>query len=399
MIAIRQDRELMFDSELQLKASPWSTHRAISRACCVLAVGLSIGACGTRDRPSLAAVGTAELRATVDSLPISSDRISGAFAVGPDWVTAEASTGSISRIGPSGEMLWTASRQGRGPGEFLAAKLLGIRDSGVVVYDRRQRKLAILSQRDGSTISESTIELISQYYSSEPIAVLAFGMPVMRAATLDYRGHVGVVRPLAALVAHDRVRGTREIAAYRESELVRETDGNRTIEMLRPLGQRSGVASCQNRIWTFDGDSLYSFREYNGSWRRSNIPLPSRTRIPASEPALDSWIRSEFPPLADLGNPVGAVLRRHLDLRSTPLWGQGGASYESPLLCSSGGAIYLRAFTGAEPERWWRRGKDGDWRELMLPQGVEIIAFGDSVALARATDQSAGERASILRWN
>ncbi len=365
----------------------------------LLAMGLVVCACTAKEQPESGDTTGTVLRASADSLPVAADRVSGAISVATDWVVADASAGSVSRFDATGRVLWTSGRLGRGPGEYLSVKLLGVRDSGVAIYDNRQRKLGVLSLRDGRTLSETVLRLNPQYFSSDIIAVLASGAPIMRAAMLDYRSRVGAVRPDAALSVGDSIGGTQEVARYRESELIREVVGPRTFELPRPLGRRSGVASCQEKVWVFDGDSLAVLEQSGSAWAKSAVELPSRVSEPATKSELAAWIAEEFPPLAQANDPVAPIIRRYLDTSAPPLWGPGGAGLEPAIQCGPDGAVYLRAFSTGASQRWWRRDARGSWRELVFPDGAEVFAFGASGALARIAHGTDRERVAVVRFD
>lgn len=301
------------------------------------------------------------------------------------WIIGEEQTGTLLRLDPRGAIVWKSAGRGRGPGELLSLRQVRSSPDVISVLDARQRKVVRFGAGDGRLLGEIPVGPSAQLPGASVVGILPDARWLMRNTESDYRSRVGAVRPLVALSIVDTKGTSVAVGSYCESELLRDVQDTRSVELFRPLGRRSGVAITGHAVYAFDGDTLFAFTQNGAAVSRMIIALPPDVGVMRMDANTLRWGEQQLSASGPMADAFAELYRRYPPPDTPPTWGAGGPSAAPPILASPGGSIFLRRFTADGPEEWWRRTRAGEWTRLRFPAAKEVLAFSDSTALVRST--------------
>ncbi|MCZ8204738.1 hypothetical protein [Gemmatimonas sp.] len=301
------------------------------------------------------------------------------------WIIGEEQTGTLLRLDAGGAIVWKSAGRGRGPGELLSLRQVRSAPNVISVLDARQRKVVRFGSGDGRLLGDIPVGLAAQAPGASVVGILPDARWLLRNTGSDYRSRTGAVRPLVALSIMDTTGTSVAVGSYRESELLRDVQDTRSVELFRPLGRRSGVAITGHAVYAFDGDTLFAFTQNGAAVSRMIVALPPEVGVMRMDANTLRWGEQQLLASGPMSDAFAELYRRYPPPDTPPTWGAGGPSAAPPILASPGGSIFLRRFTADGPEEWWRRSRAGEWTRLRFPAAKEVLAFSDSTALVRST--------------
>jgi len=298
----------------------------------------------------------------------------------------------LRRFAASGEHLWTAGREGEGPGEFtgLTQIAAGPGDT-ILTYDFRQRRFSRFAP-DGTFIDSRPLEGPSEAGFAFVEQLLGDGTAVF--TWREFGRNEGppaegeVRRDTIGVWVLDSGGETRELGKFAGPEMVvlqsGETDGGFTISIgSTPFGRSTVVTGGTSGVWIGDTDRFEVFR-YGTDGRLEEIARRSYDPVVVDDALIQRALDEELES-ADDDNDRRAARRRW---EKTPV-PETLPAFES-LLVDRDGNLWAQAFeVPGEPQRTWSVfTPDGQWLgEVAVPDRFSPLEIGDDYVLGRFGDE------------
>ena len=349
-------------------------------------------ACDRKGGPRIAtSVGSESVVQSYSSI----DNVDASLAISTNngWIIPSESDGAVFLVDKSDSVVWRTPGKGRGPGELLSIRAIALDDSAVSVYDGRQRRIVRFRRTDGRLIGQTPLPSAIGSAGQSVVGFLRDGRWLLRGLPADYRSLTGAVRPSVQIWLSDSTGKGALLGSFRESELLRGVQEQGSVELLRPLGKRAGIAITNAAVFVFDGDSLFRFASRSDRPARETVGLPPGVSEAPMTDDIRRWGEGQIESSGVLASRFSALYREFPPPKASPAWGTGGPSIVPPIVASPDGSIFLRRFTGGKSEEWWRLVPGGMWHRHLFPDGQQVVAFSDTTALV-LTDH---EGSSLLK--
>jgi len=308
------------------------------------------------------------------------------------FVLAGFGSHDLRRFGPDGRHLWTAGREGDGPGEFegLTSVTAGPGDT-LFAYDFRQRRVSHWAP-DGTFLDSRPLEGVEGSGFPFVERLLPDGRAVYTWRTFGVDGlppegeiRRDTIEVRVAVPGHGEV--TRigrfpgpEMLIMRQSETAQ---GVRLISGSPPFARSTHVAATPDAVWVGDGAEPVVRRfGYDGA-------LEVLVRLPfAARPVDQAMVRAG----------LAAQLERAEDQEERDLARQRWEELPLPdalpffeaLETDAEGNLWVRAFQAPNEESrtWIVLSPDGTWLgSLSMPDRYGPLAIGRNTLLARYADE------------
>ncbi len=315
----------------------------------------------------------------------------GALLPDGGFVIAGFGSYDLRRFDAAGGHVWTAGREGDGPGEFEGLTAVAAGPAGsVLTYDFRLRRLSRWSA-EGTHLEDRSLEGAEGAGFPFVEALLADGRAVYTWRTFGVNGlpPEGEVRrdTLEVRVATPGNREPVVIGRFPGPEIVimRQSEtaaGFRVISGSAPFARATHVAAGPDVVWVGDG-AVPVVRRYG-----LDGTLQAIVRLPFPEaPVTDEIVRRALDAeLEEADDPEERDLARQR-WEDLPL--PGSLPFFEELTTDARGNLWIRAFQapGDERRRWHVLAPDGAWlTSLDLPDRYGPLEIGDDVMLARYLD-------------
>lgn len=309
-------------------------------------------------------------------------------------VLANSGTRELRWYDPDGTLIRTAGREGEGPGEFRAPRLVGtVAQDTIVVWDYELRRLSYFAA-DG-TFGRAWNVTADIGIVPDAMGVMADGAIVlMDRPILTGREAPGLARDTFPVSILTTAGGVVPVGRFGGHELFREVRGTAVSQSLLPFGRRAVVAAAADRVWAgpdAGGLELYGF-DGRGTLRdiiridRENRRVTETDRTAVREQWLEN---ARSGARAEIERLFGTL----------PLPERMGA--HTDLVVDAAGRIWVELpFSPVDTQRQWLV-LDGEGRVLAtaaLPPDLDVAAIGSDWIAGIARDEMSVEYVRLYRF-
>jgi hypothetical protein len=260
-------------------------------------------------------------------------------------VVSDQGSHQLRIFGPEGHFLQSWGREGEGPGEFRAIRLVGrLGEDTLVVVDGRQRRISLFHPDRGrlgqSTVAEEVgLTFVSSGMFADGSVVFGGGL------TLGPGGEIpseGLNRPdTRYVVASLDGRFAADLGTFPGPEIFVQTQGGGGEFLVAassiPFGRRPVAAAGGDRFFVGTGDT-HDIRVLDPAGRLLRIFRILQSPPPVTSEALNRWIEER---VAELDDPSGApALRTSLREMPTP----GTMPAHQGLTVDQDGCLWVEGF-------------------------------------------------------